>query len=193
MKVVCIGDSLTFGFKMTRENTWPRIVEKELNIMVVNKGICGDTTSGMLSRFNYDVLDESPTHLIIMGGTNDLIFKVPLSVIYSNLASIIYQAYHHQIVPLLGISIPLVPHIAGKFFGFTDDFQMVNDRLLLLRDWILNFSSLMGFETIDFFSEFYDYSLKMGKEDMYIDGVHPTIDGNRKMARLVIKALEKYL
>ncbi len=98
MKIVCLGDSLTFGFKMTRENTWPRIVEKELNIKVLNKGICGDTTAGMLSRFRADVIDEQPTHLILMGGTNDLVFQLERSIIYSNIATMIYQAYHYNII-----------------------------------------------------------------------------------------------
>lgn len=192
MKIVCLGDSLTFGFKMTRENTWPRIVEKELNIKVLNKGICGDTTAGMLSRFRADVIDEQPTHLILMGGTNDLVFQLERSIIYSNIATMINQAYHYNIILIVGISIPIVPHIAKEYFNLADDFQRVNRELLLFREWILGFSSLINFETIDFFYEFYDPALMMGKESLYIDGVHPTVDGNKKMAQLVLRSIEKY-
>lgn len=134
MKIVCLGDSLTFGFKMTRENTWPRIVEKELNIKVLNKGICGDTTAGMLSRFRADVIDEQPTHLILMGGTNDLVFQLEKSIIYSNIATMIYQAYHYNIILIVGISIPIVPHIAKEYFNLADDFQRVNREFLLFRE-----------------------------------------------------------
>lgn len=134
MKIVCLGDSLTFGFKMTRENTWPRIVEKELNIKVLNKGICGDTTAGMLSRFRADVIDEQPTHLILMGGTNDLVFQLESSIIYSNIATMIYQAYHYNIILIVGISIPIVPHIAKEYFNLADDFQRVNREFLLFRE-----------------------------------------------------------
>lgn len=189
MKLVCLGDSLTFGFKMTRDNTWPKMVEKNLNIQVVNKGICGDTTGGMLSRFSRDVVQQKPTHVIIMGGTNDLIFNVPLSVMQSNFATMIYHAYHYRIHPIVGINIPVVPSIAVNNFSFTDDFEKVNRELKLLRDWILKFSGIMNFRTIDFFYEFYDYTNKVEKKELYIDGVHPTIDGNKIMASLTTETL----
>lgn len=189
MKLVCLGDSLTFGFKMTRDNAWPKILEKNLNMQVINKGICGDTTGGMLSRFSRDIIEENPTHIIIMGGTNDLIFNVPLHIIQSNLATMIYHAYHYRINPIVGISIPTVPSIAINNFSFTNDFEKVNRELNSLRDWIINFSSLMNFKTIDFFDKFYDYTNKIGKRELYIDGVHPTIDGNKIMANLTTETL----
>ncbi len=189
LKLVCLGDSLTFGFKMTRNNTWPQILEENLKIKVINKGICGDTTGGMVSRFGRDVLDEKPTHLLLMGGANDLIFNVPMPIIYSNLATMIYQAYHHKIQPIVGIHTPMVPSMAREIFEFTDDFERVNRELILLREWIFNFSNLMKFETVDFFNKFYDPVKKIGKENLYIDGVHPTIEGNKIMAQLVIEAL----
>jgi len=192
LKLICIGDSLTFGFKMTRDNTWPQIIEENLNINVINKGICGDTTGGMLSRFGRDVLDEKPTHVLIMGGSNDLVFGVPKSVIYSNLATMVYQAYHYRIQPIIGVPIPIIPSIAKETLKrIDDDLQEGNKEILLLRNWILHFSSTQQCEVIDFFNEFYNPINKMGNKDLYIDGVHPTIEGNKKMAQLVSKHIQK--
>ena len=42
------------------------------NFSVLNKGINGDTTSGMLERFKGDVEIEKPDIVIIWGGINDL-------------------------------------------------------------------------------------------------------------------------
>lgn len=193
MKLVCIGDSLTFGFKMTRDNCWPQIVGESLKIKVKNKGICGDTTGGMLSRFGRDVVEEKPTHVLIMGGSNDLIFQVPKSVIHSNLATMVYQAYHYRIQPIIGVPIPIIPSIAEENLRLAGDLKEGNNEILLLREWILYFSKVQQLETIDFFNELYDPINKIGKENLYIDGVHPTIEGNMQMAKMVVETISKYM
>lgn len=46
--IVCIGDSLTEGLGVNKENAWPALLRSELNVEVINRGISGDTTSGMI-------------------------------------------------------------------------------------------------------------------------------------------------
>lgn len=186
-----MGDSLTFGFKMIRKNSWPQIVEKELEIKVKNKGICGDTTGGMLSRFGRDVVEEKPAYVLIMGGSNDLAFQIPDTVIYSNLASMVYQAYHHRIQPIIGVPMPLIPSMAKEVLNMAGDLKEMNKKIALLRNWILYFSHREQMEAVDFFDEFYDPVNKKGKEDLYIDGIHPTAEGNRQMAQKVIEIMKK--
>ncbi len=193
MKLVCIGDSLTFGFKMTRNNSWPQIIEENLKIEVKNEGVCGDTTSGMLSRFRHDVVDKKPTHVLIMGGSNDLIFQLSKSVIYSNLATMIYQAYHYRIEPILGVPIPIITSIAEQNLNLPGDLKGVNKEIKLLRDWILHYSHSQQIKTVDFFNGFYDPINKKGKESLYIDGIHPTIDGNKQMGQSVIEIINKHI
>jgi len=176
---------------MTRNNTWPEMIEEDLKIKVINKGICGDTTGGMLSRFGRDVLDEKPTHVLIMGGSNDLVFQVPKSIIYSNLATMIYQAYHYRIEPIIGVPTPIIPSIAKETLKrIDDDLKEGNKEILLLREWILSFSKTQQCRVVDFFNEFYDPINKIGKEELYIDGVHPTIEGNKKMAQIVSELIQ---
>lgn len=64
-KIVCIGDSLTEGYGLDKNMAWPALLQNRLNITVVNSGISGDTTSGMLARFYPDVIQHRPTHVII--------------------------------------------------------------------------------------------------------------------------------
>lgn len=193
MELICIGDSLTFGFKMTRENSWPQIVGKNLEIKVKNKGVCGDTTAGMLSRFGRDVVEEKPTYVLIMGGSNDLMFQLPESMIYSNLATMVYQAYHYRIQPIIGVPMPIIPFIAEQNLNLAGGTEKVNKKILLLRNWILYFGHKQQIDVVDFFSEFYDSVNKKGKEDLYIDGVHPTKEGNKQMAQKVIETINKYI
>lgn len=186
MKIICLGDSLTCGYKIRKKESWPFILAEETKIEVVNKGICGDTTSGMLARFYRDVLDEKPTHTIITGGTNDMIYNIPLSIIQGNLSSLVFQAYHYNIMPILGISIPIIPTIAKNNFKFTQNFVEINEKLKENRDWIINFASLVNCRVVDFYKEFNAELTNQSKEEYYKDGVHPTIEGNKKMAKTVI-------
>ncbi|MCD8140286.1 MAG: hypothetical protein LUE17_11010 [Planctomycetaceae bacterium] len=48
MKILCLGDSLTFGTGVTRSNAWTTLVHKQTGYEVVNRGVPGDTTGGML-------------------------------------------------------------------------------------------------------------------------------------------------
>ncbi|HZJ76847.1 MAG TPA: GDSL-type esterase/lipase family protein [Oscillospiraceae bacterium] len=193
MEVICIGDSLTFGFKMSRKNSWPQIVGKDLEIKVKNKGVCGDTTAGMLSRFGRDVVDEKPSYVMIMGGSNDLMFQLPESTIYSNLATMVYQAYHYRIQPIIGVPMPIIPSVAEQNFDPADDMKEVNKKIILLRNWILYFAHKQQMDVVDFFDVFYDPISKKGKKDLYTDGVHPTKEGSRQMAQKAIETISKYI
>jgi acyl-CoA thioesterase-1 len=193
LKLVCMGDSLTFGFKMTRKNSWPQIVGENLKIDVKNKGICGDTTAGMLSRFGREVVEEKPEYVLIMGGSNDLASQLPDAVIYSNLATMVYQAYHYRIHPIIGVPIPIIPSMMGQDFNLAGDPGKINKRIVLLRNWIMYFGHKQQTETIDFFEDFYDLVNKKGREDLYIDGIHPTIEGNKRMAQRVVETIKKHI
>jgi lysophospholipase L1-like esterase len=188
-----MGDSLTFGFKMTRKNSWPQIVGENLKIDVKNKGICGDTTAGMLSRFGREVVEEKPEYVLIMGGSNDLASQLPDAVIYSNLATMVYQAYHYRIHPIIGVPIPIIPSMMGQDFNLAGDPGKINKRIVLLRNWIMYFGHKQQTETIDFFEDFYDLVNKKGREDLYIDGIHPTIEGNKRMAQRVVETIKKHI
>jgi lysophospholipase L1-like esterase len=193
MKIICLGDSLTIGFKLRRKDSWPFILGEESKIQVLNKGIAGDTTSGMLARFYRDVVDEKPTHTIITGGTNDMVYNIPLSIVQGNLASMVFQSFHNNIIPILGIPIPTVPQRAKNNYKFTQNFEEVNDKIKENTAWIINFASLVNCKVIDFYKEFYNEQRDQGKEELYIDGVHPKIEGNKKMAHVALTELDLHI
>ena len=122
MKLVCLGDSLTHGYKVKQLETWPSLVRQALNIEVVNKGINGDTTGGMLARLYADVIAVQPSHVVIMGGGNDFIWGVPITVVEANLAAMVQQAVHHSIIPMLGVPIPIAVSKAKKYWPFVNNF-----------------------------------------------------------------------
>src|SRR5919112_3571761 len=73
--VVGLGDSITDD-----SQSWLEILRDLLNerrpadgIELVNAGISGDTTSGLLGRF-LDILESDPTWIFVLIGTNDVAF-----------------------------------------------------------------------------------------------------------------------
>ena len=74
MKLVCLGDSLTYGYGVPRRDCWVSRVAECTGHTLVNRGINGDTSGGMLARFGRDVLDERPDRVLLLGGANDIIF-----------------------------------------------------------------------------------------------------------------------
>lgn len=185
MKVVCIGDSLTYGFKLERTQTWPHFLSQKYNVEVLNKGISGDTTGGMLSRFQTDVIAHRPTHVIIMGGGNDFIWRVPVSVVKANIAALVFQSFSNNIIPYLGIPVPIECEMAKKYWVLMDIFPQVNEDLKELRAWALMFSQIFSCQTIDFYSQFYDFANDKVKSKYYLDGLHLTPQGNQLMAETV--------
>ncbi len=83
--VVALGDSLTFGYRMRDPDAldprvpYPAQLEmllraklKSRTVFVANAGINGDSTDGMITRFERDVSREAPDVVVVWGGINDL-------------------------------------------------------------------------------------------------------------------------
>ncbi|KZL89212.1 GDSL-type esterase/lipase family protein [Clostridium magnum] len=185
MKIVCIGDSLTHGYKVKSSEVWTSLVQDKCRFELLNKGVIGDTTGGMLARFEKDVIGNKPSHVIIMGGTNDLIMEVPLGVILSNLTAMTHQARANKIKPIIGIQLLLEPTIAQKHWQGVANFYRVNEEITELRKRIAGFGNAFDVQIIDFYAEFNRHITLENKLDFYIDGLHPTIKGNEIMANTV--------
>ncbi|MCC0636714.1 MULTISPECIES: SGNH/GDSL hydrolase family protein [unclassified Clostridioides] len=193
MKIVCLGDSLTYGFGVSRSNSWTNIVSQETGLEIINKGINGDTTSGMLVRFNEDVLQNSPDMVFIMGGTNDFIAGAGNEVINSNIMAMVHQAYAKNIIPIIGIPLrPDIPNVREDWSSFTD-FNTVSKKLESYNYWIKKFSVTFNTDFVDFYSEYNKSMEKEGYKKLYFDGLHPTKEGHRIIANIFIKSINKYI
>ena len=191
MKIVCIGDSLVYGYGIDRNNVWTAKAENILGCDVINKGICGDTTSGMLSRFFRDVIDEKPDYVFIMGGINDFIMEADISAVKSNIMAMVHQAIFYGIKPIIGIPLKFdACNIKNQWSSFTD-FQRVLYQLEAYRQWIFKFSKTFDVKYIDFYK---NYSEKMdGINDKFIDGLHPNLQGNISMAEIFCSSFKSIL
>lgn len=77
--IIWIGDSLT-------EQGWWSFLSKEKNI--VNRGIGGDNTYGMLHRLPL-YLDAEPSKIFFMGGVNDISANYAVEDIFANIVAMV--------------------------------------------------------------------------------------------------------
>lgn len=80
MRILLIGDSITEGFKTS-------ILLPEFEI--INKGVYGDNTEGVLKRLEEHVLNETPDIVSVLIGTNDFALEKTNDQILENIEKII--------------------------------------------------------------------------------------------------------
>jgi len=188
IKLVCLGDSLTEGYGIPQTARWSDLLLKDLEIEIINQGISGDTTGGMLARFQMDVLSEKPTHLIIMGGTNDLSFGLSPKLILSNYHSMLRQARRAGIQTIIGL--PTVVF----YDGFIDEenpllftpLKELSEQIDAFRKQLILYAKDQDLPIIDF-------SKNMTPKQFLADGVHPNEAGNLTMMKNAKTVLEKII
>jgi acyl-CoA thioesterase-1 len=104
-RIVALGDSLTSGRGIGKEEAYPAVLQKRLEddgyaYHVVNAGVSGDTTARALRRYR-DALDGDVKVLIVALGANDGLRGVPVDQLESNLSAIIEEAQRRGIAVVL--------------------------------------------------------------------------------------------
>jgi lysophospholipase L1-like esterase len=87
--VVFLGDSITQGWGTAFRDKFP-------GMKLVNRGIGGDTTRGMLIRLQEDVLALNPSAIVLLMGTNDIEVGVEPEAIARNFQKIITAIKAHN-------------------------------------------------------------------------------------------------
>lgn len=186
MKIVCLGDSLTYGYDVPRRDCWVSLAAEATGHTLVNRGINGDTTGGMLARFGRDVLGEQPDRVLLMGGANDIIFGGSDAPARLNLTAMANQAVANRIRPMIGLPTPVYAEGIPEPWLSVTDYQSLLPIFAAYRDWLVRFAGTFGFKTVDFAAP---GLLPPEGYTHYLDGLHPDKEGHRLMAEAVIDAL----
>lgn len=179
-KILILGDSLTAGYGVDKEDAFPAVLEKILhqkghqNYSVINAGVSGSTTASGKSRLKW-FLKSRPSMMLLALGANDGLRGLELEQSQKNLEQIILQAKEQQItVVLAGMH---VPTNYGKTYqaNFHKMFQTLHKKHnLVLIPFLL---AGVG-----------------GKKEFNIaDGIHPNAQGHKIIAQTVYKYLEALL
>lgn len=89
--IICFGNSITKGYKVKPNESFPAILSERLSMDVINAGISGDTTRDALKRIEQDVLNKDPRLVIVEFGGNDFLQKIPEEETFKNMEEMITQ------------------------------------------------------------------------------------------------------
>lgn len=191
--IVCHGDSLTQGADLLDIYRWPSLLANASGAHVINSGIGGDTTAGMLARFYPDVIAHKPDIVVIMGGTNDLWWDIEVKTIIAHIASMICQARFHGIAPMIGIPLPIDVETARQqsFSAPDGGYPHCVEQLLDLADRLKSITSRDDVGILDYYPLFVNDDFTVNTGLFLDDGVHPNSAGHRVMAELAIAQIKQ--
>lgn len=189
--IVCHGDSLTEGADLDINYTWPALVENELKVKVLNSGIGGDTTGGLVSRFYPDVVQRQPFIVVIMGGTNDLWWDLSINTIQANVFTMACQAQYHNISPVIGLPLPLFMEGIRKqdMMEPVSGYEKCLEKLSRLVNVLSISAEKNEIPCLDFYHSFLDDKGKVIGNYFLEDGLHPNKEGHRRMAEKTTQLL----
>jgi len=177
--VACFGDSLTAGFGVDVNESYPALLQRDVDshgyrYHVINMGVSGETTQDGLARIGM-VLAQKPAIVIAEFGANDGLRGQPVPHIQANLAEII-EAIHHAGAQVLLVGITLPPNYGMDYIHRFD--AMYRDLAAKYKIPFIPFMlvNVAGHANL-----------------MQRDGLHPNAQGTRIVAGTIWHALEPML
>ena len=155
-KILCIGDSLTYGYGLAKDKTWANLLGNCLDIKIINKGINGDTTPSMLNRLYENLIKHKPDITFIMGGTNDLLCGRKLFNIVDNIEEMILETLSNNSNVVIGIPPIIIKEMAEELFMPSQLYDYCFSSLPNLRTSLIKVCKKHNIEYVDF----YNLSLK---------------------------------
>jgi len=176
------GDSITAGLGVEPEQAYPALIGQRLDSLhlpytVVNAGLSGETSAGGRSRINW-VLSRQPVSVFVLElGGNDGLRGLPLADTRKNLQAIIDTVRHkapQAKIVLAGMQIPpnMGPAYAADFKKLYGEIATKN-KLTLIPFLLENVGGIA----------------KLNQRD----GIHPTPEGHRLVARTVWRTVQPLL
>jgi acyl-CoA thioesterase-1 len=179
--VLFLGTSLTAGYGLPVEQAYPNLIAERIDSLglpyrVVNAGVSGETSAGGLRRIDW-LLREPVAVLVLELGANDGLRGLDPDAMARNLQEILDRtatAHPRARMVIAGMEAP--PNMGERF---TDSFRSVFADLARRNDATLIPFLLEGVAA--------DPDLNQA------DGIHPTGEGQRRVAATVWQYLEPLL
>src|SRR5450432_3309002 len=176
--IACFGDSITAGFGLDPGQSFPDLLQQDLDhrgykYRVANLGVSGDTTQDGVARLP-QLMAEKPMIVLLELGANDGLRGLPLAVTRSNLEEIILAIHTGGRIILAGMTLP--PNYGPEYIP---KFEAV------YRDLAARFKLTL----IPFLLEGVGGNAGL----MQRDGLHPNAAGARRVEETVRKTIEPLL
>lgn len=189
MKILCMGDSLTYGYGVRRNKVWTSILAEEMPGMdFVNRGVSGNTTAEIKKRLMEAVLVEVPDLIILMAGSNDIFMGEGIEAAKKNLVDMITECKKNDVDIIVMTPFPINDETMIQNWKKAGVGGKSQEALLNLRFWIKEFcdsKKILCIDTWRCFSE--------GGEECrcyYQDGIHLSEYGHKKFSDYILNKIE---
>lgn len=177
LKILFLGDSLSAGYGIAKEQAFPSLVgnalaQDDLQVKIINAGVSGTTTAGAVQRLRW-YLRAKPDILFLALGGNDGLRGLPTDQMKKNLSSAIKLALQNNMVVVLGgMTLP-------RNYGteYVHNFEQVYVELAKEHPLIL----------IPFLLEKVGGNRRLNLPD----GIHPTEEGHQIIAQHVLPFIKE--
>lgn len=182
LRVLVLGNSIATGYGLEAGTSFPALLQQKVDsldwpVTVQNAGVSGETTAGGLRRIGWLLQDRIDILVLELGG-NDGLRGVDPQVTKENLSGIIdttLAAYPDAQVLLAGMRVP--PNLGADY---TEEFRQVYPSIAEEYDRVT---------LIPFVLEGVGGNERLMQED----GIHPTAEGQRRVAENVWNELRPLL
>ena len=173
------GKTIFLGNSITEFGDWKKLLNDQ---SVINRGIAGDNTFGVLARLE-DVIIRQPSKLFIKIGINDISQDIPVEIMVKNILAILERVqakspttkiYVHSILPTNDNVKKEYPEAFNK-----------NDRVRTVNGKISQKAKTNKFIYIDLDKEFKDNEGKLNVKYAESDGLHLNEVGYQTWIRLL--------
>ncbi len=180
-RIVVLGDSITAGYGLDPALAYPALLQRKLEAAglryeVANAGVSGDTTAGGLRRLDWALKSGAEVLIVALGG-NDGLRGLPPAQTAQNLAGIIKRARAEApglAVLIAGMEMP------GSFGReYVDAYRALFPRVARENDATL----------IPYLLEGVGGVAELNQPDL----IHPTAEGQKRIAENVWKVLQPLL
>lgn len=178
-RIVVLGDSITAGYGLDPQEAYPALLQKKIDAAglpytVANAGVSGDTTAGGLRRVAWALGQQGADVLVIALGGNDGLRGIQPEQTRENLAGIIDKARTKNPQMKVVIAGMQMPDNMGA--EFTTKFKSLYPEIAKEKKVAL----------VPFLLEGVGGSEELNQEDR----IHPTAEGQAKVAETVWKVLQ---
>lgn len=175
--ILFFGTSLTAGLGVELEEAYPALIQNKidslkLNYRVINAGLSGETTASGKNRLNW-VLNQPVDVFVLELGANDGLRGVPLQETRNNLQIIIDEVkLKNKNVDIILAGMELPPNMGPEY---TDEFRTIFSDLAKKNELSL----------IPFLLKNVGGISELNQQD----GIHPTAEGQKIIAKNVWEVL----
>jgi acyl-CoA thioesterase I len=179
--ILFLGTSLTAGLGLDPDSAYPQLIQrkidaKSLPYQVVNAGVSGETSAGLLRRLDW-VLQRPADVIVVETGANDGLRGIPVSSVRSSIADVLAKIHRSRPTATIALVQMEAPPNFGKQYttAFHEMFgALATEHGAVLLPFLLD--GVAGYPRLN-----------------QADGIHPNTVGERRVADNVWRGLEPLL